>query len=530
MINTTSLASATTAWERPWVWAPVAALSCGALYAVSALFPKFYLLGWITFVPFLLGLQRCRSVWQAYGFGLLTGFAASSLCHYWMAEFIRIFKAYSVVHSASLASLYWVYCAQQFAIIAVLTHYGRRGNAVLWVFPTVLTLVFAFYPALFPWQIGNTQSEFLVAIQATDITGVSGLDFILGLVTVLIAQALPHATNDRPVFFQRSALAAYALVAAWFIYGVLSLAYWDSATAKWETLKVGLVQADEPPMIGTPGPRPGFSLGYPIEMDLTEQLVAAGAELVIWPELRDKQYYTQPFVQAAYQRQMANLKSPLLLQSFEEEENGAGVFNFNTAVFIDKTGNESGKYRKIKRIALAEYLPLFDDSETVKRWVRQYLGEFFGNYSAGPEPKSFDIGKASIRPLICYEVLFPHFVAASTNATGGDILTAQSNNGWFGDTRVPYPHMGASVLRSVENRRPLVHVMNNGLGGVSLPSGRIVLRTAHREIAGYLIDVPYRERGVTTFYSRFPYWFVSLLGVALVLMWVRARRHRTASL
>lgn len=508
-------------WSRPWFWVPVAALSCALLSAFSALFPKFYLLGWIAFVPFLLGLQQCRSAWQAYGFGLLTGFLAFSLSTYWTAEFIRLFRAYSFAHSISLASLYWFYCAQMFAIIAVLTHYGRRGNAVLWVFPTVLTLVFAFYPTLFPWQIGNAQSEFLVALQAIDITGVSGLDFILGIVNVLIAQALV----GRQVFFQRSALAAYALVAVWFIYGVFSLAYWDSAAARWETLKVGFVQADEPPTIDTPDPRPSFSLSYPIEMDLTEQLVAAGADLVIWPELRDMQYYTKPFVKAAYQRQVANLASPLLLQSFEQEERGERLHNFNTATLIDENGKQIGKYQKIKRIAMAEYLPLFENSETVEGWTRRYLGEFFGDYSAGPEPKIFNVGKVSIKPFICFEIIFPSFVAASTGATGGDILTVQSNNSWFGDTRVPYQHMAASVLRSVENRRPLVHVMNNGLGGVSLPSGRTLLRTAHREIAGYLLDVPYRKNAITTFYSRFPYWLLTLLGLGLVLMLLRARRR-----
>jgi apolipoprotein N-acyltransferase len=475
------------------------------------------LLGWITFVPFLLGLDRCRSVWQAYGFGLLTGFSTFCFGTFWMSEFIQIYKGYSFTHSVTLASLYWFYCAQMFAIIAVLTYYGRRGNAVLWIFPAALTVVLAFYPAVFPWQIGNAQSEFLVAIQATDIAGVSGLDFVIGIVAVLIAQAI----IGRPVFFQRSAWAAYAIVAGWFIYGAFSLAYWDNATAKWQTLKVGLVQSNEPPSIGIPGPRPGFSLGYPIEMDLTEQLAASGVQLVIWPELRDTQYFSQSFVRAAYRRQVANLASPVLFQSFEREESG---LNFNTAVLLDQDGNENGKYRKMKRIALAEYLPFLGDSESAKGWVRQHLGEFFGDYSAGPEPKKFEIAEASIQPFICYEVMFPHFVATSTNKARADILVVQSNNGWFGNTRVPYPHMSGSVLRSVENRRPLVHVMNNGLGGVALPNGRILLRTSHREVAGYLLDVPYLKHAGTTFYSRFPFWLVTLLGLGLVLMLVRARR------
>ncbi|MGH1471099.1 MAG: apolipoprotein N-acyltransferase [Cellvibrionaceae bacterium] len=522
----------TSVWSHPVFWIPVAALSCAILSAISALYPEFYLLGWIAFVPFLIGLQQCRSVWQAYWFGLLTGLLAFGLSTYWMAEFIRLFRAYSFIHSVGLASIYWFYCAQIFALVASLTHYltqnlnptGRNNNAILWAFPTVLALVFAFYPTLFPWQIGNAQSEFLVALQATDITGVSGLDFIVGIVNVFIAQAL----IGRAVFFQRSALAAYALIVSWFIYGVLSLHYWDSKMASWDTLKIGLVQTNEPPTIGTPDPRPGYSLSYPIEMDLTEQLVAAGAELVIWPELRNKQYYTEAFVKDAYQKQVAKLESSLLFQSFEQEKNVDRMRNFNTSTFLDETGKPMGKYQKIKRIPMAEYLPLFENSDSINRWTRYYLGEFFGRYSAGSAPTIFNVGNASIKPFICFEIIFPRFVAASTDVTGGDIFTVQSNNGWFGNTRVPYQHMSASVLRSVENRRPLVHVMNNGLGGVLAPNGRSLLQTDHQEIAGYLLDVPFQasEKGKTstTFYSRFPYWFVSFLGLILMLMLMRTRR------
>jgi apolipoprotein N-acyltransferase len=506
--------------QRGWIWPAFAAITCGTLFAIPAMFPELYLVAWIAFVPFLLGLQHCRGVRHAYVFGLLAGFVGFGLCTYWMAEFVRLFKGYSVGHSVVLASLYWLYCGQTFAVIAVLTHYARRGNAMLWAFPTALAVVLAFFPMLFPWRFGVSQSEFLIAIQATDIAGVSGLDFVIGLVAVLIAQAL----IGQHVFFQRSVVAAYVIVAAWFIYGVVALSYWDRMATASQTLRVGFVQPDEPPTIGVPGPRPGFSLGYPLEMDLTEQLVAAGAELVIWPELRNKQYHSQAFVRAAYQRQIGDLATPLLFQSFEQENTDRALLNFNTAVLLDKRGNESGKYRKIKRIALAEYLPFFGDSEAVKSWVRHHLGEFFGDYSVGLAPKSFLIGNASIQPFICYEVMFPEFVASSARAAGGDIFVAQSNNGWFGNTRVPYPHMGASIVRGVENRRPLVHVMNNGLGGVSLPSGRIVLRTEHREIAGYLLDVPYRKDAGATFYNRFPYWLVAVLSFAMVVMLARAKR------
>lgn len=259
-------------------------------------------------------------------------------------------------------------------------------------------------------------------------------------------------------------------------------------------------------------------------MELTEQLVAAGAELVVWPELRNKHYHTRPYVKTAFHRQTAALGAPILLQAPEAVEGDGRVLNFNTATLIDANGEPTAHYRKVKRIAIAEYLPLFDNALPVKAWLGRYLGSFFGDFSAGPGPEGFDIGGITVTPFICYEALFPGFVASAAAATRGDILTVQSNDSWFGDTQVPNQHMSASILRSVETRRPLVHAINNGLGGVVLPSGRVLHRTPRHETAGYLVELPYRKNAGATFYSRYPYWLPGLLAVVLVVMLLRAWR------
>jgi apolipoprotein N-acyltransferase len=503
-----------------WPWLSTLALCSAALSALSSLYPGLFILGWIALVPFVVGLQLSQGLVRVCGFAFLTGLLTFGLSTYWMAEFITIFKGYSYAASIGLASVYWCYCALMFVVIGVVTHFGKQRGTQFWLFPLALSAVFAFFPVLFPWQLGNAQHPFLVAIQAVDITGVSGLDFIVGLANVLFAQAL----LANPMVGRIHLVAAYGLIVVWFGYGFFSLQYWDKTGADAESLSVGLVQIDGPPSTQPPAAVSGYSLSYPPEMALTEQLVARGAQLVIWPEY-DRQFYNLEFVQRSLQRQVAALATPLILHSVEYAGEGGQTQKFSSATLLNTQGKEDGKYQKIKRIAVAEYLPWFNQSPLVKQWVRSYLGGFFGDYQAGSQPVGFKLGPVTLTPLICYEVILPRFVAGSVKATHGNIITVQSNNSWFGNTRVPYLHMGASVLRSVENRRSLIHVMNNGLGGVVAPSGRVLLQTEHQQVAGYLAQVPFALKDALTFYQRTPWLTLSVVLLCLVTLMARRREQ-----
>lgn len=501
-----------------WLTFPLlTALGC----ALSSLFPSLHLLGWVALVPFYVGLQRCRGYRQSAWFGFITGLLTFGLSTYWMAEFITLFKNYRLVSAVAMASVYWCYCALIFVVVAIVTHRARQTRCELWLFPLALALVFAWFPVLFPWQLGNGQHPFLVAIQGVDITGVSGLDFIIGLVNVLLAQGFMRK-RIRAGWQRRL---AYGLLLGWFGYGAVQLHFWQKPQAANAVLAVGLVQANGPPSLNPPIAPKGYSLSYPPEMALTEQLAQQGAALVVWPEY-DRQYYNLPAVKLAYQRQVAALATPMMLQSVEKTPGPDGYQKFSTITLLDAQGQETGKYQKVQRIAVAEYLPGLDQLPGVKAVVLNYLGDFFGDYQPGPGPARFQLGPLALTPLICYEVILPRFVARSVAASGGNIITVQSNNSWFGDSRVPYQHMGASVLRSVENRRPLIHAMNNGLGGVVAASGQILLQTSAKEIAGYLVEVPYSANPPTTIYQRWPW--LTLGGFSIVSIVLLFRRRSVA--
>ena len=67
-------------------------------------------------------------------------------------------------------------------------------------------------------------------------------------------------------------------------------------------------------------------------------------------------------------------------------------------------------------------------------------------------------------PLVCYEDMFPLRVRESVRA-GADVLYVATNDAWYGTEGAAYFHAAHSVLRAVENRRPILRCGNAGWSG-----------------------------------------------------------------
>jgi apolipoprotein N-acyltransferase len=123
-------------------------------------------------------------------------------------------------------------------------------------------------------------------------------------------------------------------------------------------------------------------------------------------------------------------------------------------------------------------------------------------------------GVAVIGPLICYEDTFPQ-LARSSVRTGADLLTVQTNNGWFGEGGAAYQHAAHSVLRAIETRRPVVRVGNGGWSGWIDEYGNVrdVMTDANGSIyfRGVHTVAVTRDRrwvGRESFYVQHGDWFV----------------------
>lgn len=498
-----------------WFLPLLAAAATGIMIAVPYNYAGWYLLTWVGFVPLLLAVQG-RGYRAHYLLGLVFGLSMYLVATPWMIEFLQRLKDYSYAPALGGAAVFWVLTSQLPALLMVSYRWlqGVMGSQALWAFPILLMLFYGWFPVLFPLQLGESQSAFLPAIQGASYTGVYGLDLMIGVSNVLIVAAIIQRSGLVPGLNHRAstfaAAAGVLMLAGWLGFGWWSLAQWDSRAAQWPTLAVGMVQPNEVPSAEVPSPEPGYTRAYPPEMEVTEQLVSAGAEVVLWPETRYKGYFEVDHVPGAYRRNVAALGVPLVLHDAEPQGRGKAFREYNTALFLGNDGELTQRYRKHRLVAFGETLPLSRDVPWLVNWAKDYLGDFFANLTPGEDRVTFPVNGVELVPAICYESAFAGHIARSVAAASSSpLLVVLSNNGWFGDSRQPWQHAGATVLRAVESRVSLVHVINNGPSTVVSPSGRVLAATPFRHRAGLVSQVPYTPAGerFSSWFTRWPEWF-----------------------
>lgn len=478
------------------------AILSGCLLALS--FPNFNLafLGWICFAPLLIAVKQ-GSLRTVYLIGLLAGMSGFSLGFYWVAIWAE--KAMEI--PPPLNFLFIVVFAFSFGQIFGVIALGYRWllDRTRWdellVFPVVLVSVFSVFPLLFKFRPGDSQWLVTWIIQPIDITGIAGLDFVMAVGSVLVYKLVGNPLRKSK---RRWMILALIGVGGWLTLGWIKHLSWESELKGWSTRKIGIVQPNREVSLSKPMPDPGYSREYPWEMAISEQLVAQGAQLLIWPEGYLFGYAFWDSVQMAFQRTIARLKTPLLFYDVTWQIKHQKRRTFNSIIYLNETGERIESYEKIKLVPFSEYLPVVDKL-AVFDWI---LGDYLDSLTPGKEPKVFKIGEMRIVPKTCYEPLFPAFVAESIGEDGaGKVILVQSQDGWFGQSSQPYQHLAVTVMRAVENRVPLIHVIQNGPSAVIRPDGGFAFLSPPFVRGGWVAALPFDPQYGGSFYSRFPNLF-----------------------
>lgn len=205
-------------------------------------------------------------------------------------------------------------------------------------------------------------------------------------------------------------------------------------------------------------------------MQALEQTTLAAAathpDLILWPEAvtpwavrgdDNVRGFTESLVKRG--------NSTVLLGSIAVEDVGSPKERwFNGAFVVTPNGGlETAYYAKRKLVPFGEFVPL----RPLFGWLKKFvpIGDDFAH---GTEASSLLVSMrgepVAFGPLICYEDIFPDLARASVRS-GADVLTVITNNGWFGEGGAAYQHAAHSVLRAVENRRPVLRCGNGGWSG-----------------------------------------------------------------
>lgn len=258
-------------------------------------------------------------------------------------------------------------------------------------------------------------------------------------------------------------------------------------------------------------------------------------ELILWPEaVVPWALYRDPNVKPWLETMAKRAGTPILLGSvYTQPELPEDKQWFNGAFVVDpRAGLQEPGYAKRKLVPFGEYIPM----RAVIGWIEKFVpigGEFQRGSEARPLLVRTENATVPIGVLICYEDIFPRLARTSTLA-GAEVLAVLTNNAWFGEGGAAYQHATHSVLRAVENRRPLLRVGNGGWSGWIDEYGNIratlVGGPAHNVyFRGHeTVDVSrdLRWHGRASFYTEHGDWFLIACVVLSALGYYSTRSLR----
>lgn len=506
------------------------ALMAGVLFGAPWFDLSLYWAAWCGAVPLLFALRGAR-LRTALLLGWLAGSIYYAIATYWIIDFVINLRDFSWPVAGLLGVVFWCYAGLAIGLSCLLFRWMSRHlpRWDLLSFPVCMVVLMEIYPLLFGTYYAEAQSRFLVGLQGVSLLGVQSMDILMMLAGALVFTLL----TDRGRAQRAGIALAASLLLAWFTYGVLSLQAWDQRMLEWDVRKIGLVQPNDAVTLDVPEPPRGFSREYPPELAATQRLAAAGAELVIWPEARYKGYFDKPSVRHSYAAVLGEIGIPLVLHDSERAWTNGDYADYNSLVHLDARGAQAGVYRKMLRMPLGEYLPGFFNLPGIGWVTQQFFGEFVRPLQPGSVHEEFRVNRMRLLPKICYEAAFPGFVAEAVgNDAAGKVLLFVSQDNWFGETTQPFQHASMSVVRGVENRLPMIHLINNGPSVVSAPSGRITARTQAFAKSEIVASLPFSEESGGSFYSRHPqvlqYLQYGILAMLVLMILTRrdAQRQR----
>lgn len=348
----------------------------------------------------------------------------------------------------------------------------------------------------FPWLFaGDAQLHTWLSGWAP-ILSVYGLSFL----TALSAAAIYFSAKKKQFSY-------LALLIVWPLGLILQSISWTSASNE---LKVSAVQGNIAQEIKWLPEQRGPTINA--YLDQTRQ--HWDSDIILWPEtavtvLKDQfQSYLDTINQEAI-----NNKTALITGIPYRYTEGPFKGEYHNSILA--IGMGGGLYHKQKLVPFGEYIPL----EQAIRGLLPFFDLPMSSFKKGDTSQELlKVEKKDslflIAPFICYEIVYPEFVADM--AKEADFLITISNDAWFGDSLGPKQHMAIAQMRALETQRYLLRSTNTGITALVNHKGKIV-KQLPTEKRATLTAYAQARQGLTPFmqFGLWPLLLISLLILSL---------------
>ncbi len=394
------------------------------------------------------------------------------------------------------------WCAAFPALFAAATARGLRqgwAQPVLWV-PALWALSELLREQLlggFPWMgLGSSQYRNGAVLPLAAALGQAGLHYAVALGNaVLFGILVRQSWLLRP---------ARSLGAAAMLLLLALLAQGErAAQARWD---LGPEGADGPRVAVIQG---GINLDQAWDFvyrrtlleryfELGDQAVAQGAELLLWPESAFPGFFNEDAPEARELKAWAAERKVTMLVGSTQTEGGTYT---NSAVWLDADGS-TRSYAKRHLVPFGEYVPFTQVAPLLDLALKR-AGVLA--FSPGQGPGRFQLGDHAVKPLICYESVFPELAREGGSA---DLLAVLTVDTWYGRSAGPVWHASQSALRAVEQGAWLARSAATGISLFAAPNGAL-LHPIALDTAGFAVQKVGRARPT-------PYQRWGLLPVLLI--------------
>ncbi|MFZ1731917.1 MAG: apolipoprotein N-acyltransferase [Bacteroidota bacterium] len=510
------------------------AVSSGLLFALA--FPPVPtgVTAFAALVPFLFLMEDLPDWTSVFRWAYLTFFVASVGTLWWISGWWGEdpwLKAAGIVVN-------FIYPMGFMPVVFAYMFLRRRLGAIFSIiaFPLVWTSWewLMHLPELsFPWLLlANTQTYDIESIQFITFTGTFGITLWIASINAVLFHLLRRWLSQTRFNLDRSAvlslIAVVVLLALPRVQGILALR--ESVTGG-PMLRAAIIQPDiDPYDKWSDGDTPMRKLQNLIA--LYDSLAAFHPDVALLPET------AIPFriIQASYYEEYSWLRNHIdsvgvpLLCGFPHtvfyenpatapgsarriQDSDIRYIDFNSAMLLQPGDRLPEIYHKSRLTPLSERIPYLDELPFMQDALSWGVG--ISNWGLGDDTTVMQLrgknGNTGIWAMICYETLYPSFVAGFADR-GAQLFGVITNDGWFGKSSGPHQLMQYTVLRAIENRRSVARCANNGISCFIDPYGRVFDKTGLYTRTGIVRDISLRSD--RTFYTTHGDWLP--FGVSII--------------